>query len=64
MVQLFKNYPRQDNESQKYVKFMSCIFEPMEKDLTRERSNMQFCDPAQKIYTLTGFESVIFNCTL
>ena len=27
---------------------MSCIFEPMDKDLTRERSNKKFCDPAQK----------------
>ena len=45
LVQFFKNYQGQGNESQKYVKFMSCIFELMEKDLTRERSNMQFCNP-------------------
>ena len=25
LVQLFKNYPGQDNESKMYVKFMSCI---------------------------------------
>ena len=44
LVQLIKNYLGQDDEIKKYVKFMSCIFEPMEKDLTRERSNMQFCN--------------------
>ena len=33
LVQLFKNYSGQDNELKKYAKFMSCIFEPMEKDL-------------------------------
>ena len=33
LVQLFKNYSGQDNELKKYGKFMSCIFEPMEKDL-------------------------------
>ena len=45
LVQPFKNYQGQDNESKKYVKYMSCIFEPLEKDLTSERANMQFSNP-------------------
>ena len=46
-------------------------FEPMQKDLTRERSNMRFLqklkqlwkkpESSQKINAWTGFDSVIFN---